>query len=186
MVDIDITVAEVRQPEPGKKTGKIKATDGKVWYVWADKIHEFFPGGSYKITDYSTYRTDRGATLYTIKAYQALSSNGAASRQGNSAVSRPQMQPSVGPVSNNEHRMDIFICGAINNMLSNTNVDPMALTMMDMVDAIHKFRSAWLAVFGPSPLPRQQTARPDPISSGTQTAQQGTIQHNDMDDEIPF
>lgn len=179
-----ITVAEIRQPQPGQKKGAIKDTSGRTWYVWADKMYLIAQGASYLIEQYDTYRTDRGNVLNTIRSFKTI--DGVANRQ--QSTTQTMVRPATPPPSNNEYRMDIFICGAINNMLSNQNVQPMDLTMMDMVDAIHKFRSAWLAVFGPSPLPRQQTPqRQSSISTGSIAAQQGTIQNNDdMNDEIPF
>lgn len=187
---VNITVTDVQPPSQGKKKGVVKDTNGKYWYVWPDKIYDFQIGKSYNITGYDSFTTDRGTTLHTIRTYTEATSG----RQGgvvHSTISQPPQrttsQPSIG-VDENQRRMDIFICGAINNMLSNQNVQPMDLTMMDMVDAIHKFRSAWLAVFGPSPLPRQQTPqRQNSISTGSIAAQQRTIQNNDdMNDEIPF
>jgi len=175
MADITITAAEVRQPAQGKKTGVVKDQSGKSWLVWPDKLALIQQGGTYRITDYKTSEF-RGTTYYTIVQFELV---------GRPTASPPRIPPADG--SDNVRRMDIFICGAFNNLMANPNINPAEMTMMDMIDHLHKFKGAWLGVFGPSPLPRRVQAQPNgqvplPLNPSGPTAHQ----NDDMNDEIPF
>lgn len=184
MSDIMITVQDCRPPNPGKKMGVIKDISGKTWLVDAAVINDFQPGTGINIQQYDTFRTNDGKTLYTIKRYQIVvggAQTGVRQPPGQQQQ-YPQRTAPTPQVNDNERRMDIFICGAFNNMLSNPNINPNDLQMMDIIDILQKLKGAWLGVFGPSPLPQRGTQRQDPISSGGT----GSLPHNDMNDDIPF
>lgn len=176
MADIQITVAQVQQPPPGKQKGSIKDVSGKYWFVWPQDLNSFQPGGVYRITDYDTYNAQSGKTYYTIKRYQSVVT----------AASSNQMPPPNRPMTpttdDSQRRLDIFVCGAVNNYLANPNINPEGLSPMDIVDIIQKFKQGWMGVFGPSPLPRQVAQRQDPISSGPA---RGSM-NDDLNDEVPF
>jgi hypothetical protein len=178
MSDIQITVSEVRWPAQGKKVGSIIDQTGKYWGAFPDKLSSFTVGGTYRILDYSTFQGKNGQTYYTIREFQPLGGAIQNSQQNNGARTPPPPARPMGPApDDNQRRMDIYICGSFNNWLR--TADPTS-SMMDYVDQLHKFKSAWLAVFGPSPLPPRQAApvRQDPISSGPD--------NSDMNDDIPF
>lgn len=168
---IEITVQEVRQPAAGKRTGIVADTTGKWWLVWPNMLSQFRPGGTYSIDDYSTSEF-KGKTYYTVKAASP-----------SAAPPRPVSVVTNAPNSayDNARRLDIFVCGAFNNLMANPNVSPNDMTMMDMVDVLHKLKGAWNGVFGPSPLPQ----RTGSISTGV-PANQSLNQSNDMNDDIPF
>jgi hypothetical protein len=175
MADITITVKEVRPPSPGKQKGVLIDASGKWWLVQPQDMNSFSPGYSYRITEFDTFTGNTGRTFYTIKQFQSIVNN------GNGAAPRaPAPRTSSPPADDTARRMDIFVCGAFNNLLSNANVNPLDLKMMDMVSILNDLRSSWLGVFGPSPLPRQQPRKEDPISTSQQRS------NGDMDDEIPF
>lgn len=182
MADITITVAEARAPAPGRKLGVVRDTTGKTWYIDPNDLTSVVQGGTYVIQQYDTFRTQDGKTLYTIKRYQTVVGGNGGQRMAPQQRSYGQPAPGSShpspPPNDNERRMDIFICGAFNNMLSNPNVQPADLQMMDMIDILNKLKGAWLGVFGPSPLPQRGAQQHSPPP-----------QHRNEDmggDEIPF
>lgn len=169
-----ITVQEVRPPTFGKKTGIVADSTGKWWRAWPNMLPQFQPGNSYQIDfDSNEYQ---GKTYNTIKASMPMNGVQQAVPNNRPQYSAPPPMTSQTSVDDNKRRLDIFVCGAFNNLMSNPNVDPAGLSMMEMIDILHKFKGAWNGVFGPSPLPR----RNDPIGSGVSPAP------NDMNDDIPF
>jgi hypothetical protein len=185
MADIQITVAQVQQPPPGKQKGSVKDVSGKYWFVWPQDLNAFQPGGTYRITDYDTYNAQNGKVYYTIKRYQQVVGVGGSGGASNQMP--PPNRPMTPTTDDSQRRLDIFVCGAVNNYLANPNINPDSLSAVDIVDIIQKFKQGWMGVFGPSPLPRQVAQRQDPISSGSQRTAPGTVSHNDdMNDDIPF
>jgi len=166
MSEITITAATVRHAEAGKQYGSIKDTTGKWWGIAEAEVRNFVEGRSYRITNYTT-RDYNGKTYYTIKSFQELV---------NTAQSASQQAGSV-PFNDQQRRMDIFIAGAFNNMMHGR--DPNDYTMMDITDFLQKLKGAWLAVFGPNPVPRVK--QNDPISTS-----QAPQRNEDMNDDIPF
>lgn len=174
MANIEITVKDVRWPAPGKKTGIVEDTTGKWWGVWPDKLGNFKAGLSYQITDFDS-REFNGKVYYTIRQatpISGLQGQQAAQNRMSAGAASPRSQGS----DDGQRRLDIFVCGAFNNLLSNPNINPVDMSMMDMIDILHKFKGAWMGVFGPSPLPVAR--RPDPISSGPSDPA--------LNDDIPF
>ena len=171
MADIQITVAQVQPPPPGKQKGSIKDVSGKYWFVWPQDMRSFVVGSTYIIQEYDTYNTQTGKTYYTIKRFQMVMGGAA----GGAA---PRAAPSPSE-ADGQRRLDIFVCGSFNNYLSNPNINPDTLTAMHVVEVLQKFKQGWMGVFGPSPLPSRQAQRQDSISSGPQ-------REDDMNDDIPF
>ncbi len=172
-MDIQITVQDKVAPIADKKPGTIIDHTGKKWGLFRPQWDQIMIGASYVITNYGTWVNQGGVTYYTIKAISPIA-NGQLMPQATIPVrSMAQAMPQV--PNDNQRRLDIFISVSWRAWLENANHDELTLTAM--IDQLHKFKSAWLAVFGPSPLPRQQApVQPDPISSGP----------DDMNDEIPF
>ena len=44
-----IEIQYVNPPREGKKTGSVKATDGKYYNVWPEKLDQFIEGQSYEV-----------------------------------------------------------------------------------------------------------------------------------------
>lgn len=155
-----ITVKEVVQPAPGKKQGAIIDTQNRRWQVWANDLGNYQTNNQYEIlaTKESQFN---GRTYVTITDSKHL---------GRSAMQAQAPQASM-PASDDVRRMDIFVCGAINSMLGNANVDPFSIEPSKMILAVERYKEIWRQTLGPS---AGRSARPVP-------------QQNDVtDDEIPF
>lgn len=145
-MDIRITVADVMYPGPGKKQGQVVDQTGKQWYVWADKLHNYQKGGSYMIQKYKS-SDFRGKTYYTIEEAQPIGGSPIPVREV------PNTAVRLAPVaaSDTERRMDIFICGAFNNIMANPNVNPAMLEAADMVQLVKRLKTTWLTALGSPP-----------------------------------
>jgi hypothetical protein len=42
----------------------------------------------------------------------------------------------------------IFVCGAMNNLMANQNIDPRGLSTADLTEQVNKFREVWRKTFG--------------------------------------
>ena len=60
-----IEIQYVNPPREGKKTGSVKATDGKYYNVWPEKLDQFIEGQSYEVE--VEPREFKGETYRTIK-----------------------------------------------------------------------------------------------------------------------
>lgn len=163
---VTITVKEVRPPNQVGGRGSLIDSSGKLWIV--DNHHEFAAGTSYNVLSYENRTSKAGKAYYVMKNYQTIVTNGTVQHQ------MAQSQQHVQTVSDNQRRMDIFVCGAFNNYLANPSVQVAAMSMMDMVELLQKLKGAWMGVFGPNPLPKRDNS----IST--------TQRNDDMNDDIPF
>lgn len=176
-MDIEITVAR-REPSPGdKKPGIIYDQTGKRWGCFPPLWNQLYEGGTFVVKHYTTFQGQNGQTYYTIKDAQPATGMAQSNQQYNGQRSPPPARPMTPPPDDNTRRLDIFMAVSWRAFMERVD-DPANMRLVEMVDQLHKFKSAWLAVFGPSPLPRQQVQKQDSISSGPQNA--------DIDDEIPF
>ena len=179
-----ITVSNVDWPGPGKKTGVVTDMNGRRWGAFPEVLGIMQPGGVYQI-EY-VVRNWNGRSYNNITK-AAPGQAGQPDGQQFMAPPRPQAPQASRPApsfDDNARRMDIFVCGAVNNYLSNPNINPKDITMMEMIDLLHKFKGAWLGVFGPSPIPR-----PGPKPAAPTQQQQpapAPAPNDDMNDEIPF
>ena len=169
---VRITVAEITPPGPGKKQGYLTDTGGQRWYVWADKLHLYVVDGTYEITNTKT-TTFRGTEYVTISEMTAVSAPAQAPAPRSRATSSKPFPPPPFP-GEDIRRMDIFVCGAINNMLGNQNVEPFAISAEALVAQIERLKEIWRRTLGPHA--SQTSSKPN----------QPTQQRGDMDDEIPF
>lgn len=160
MSDILITVAEIKYPEPGKKQGAIYDTAGNRWGVWADKLENYAIGQSYSISEYDTYDF-KGKSYHTIKKASRVASAGAPQpsyapvRQAPPQFvpqAAPQAMPQQPPVPTPDYQaikdIHIFVCGAINNTLSNPNVNPLSLELTDLIALMNKYQTAYRNTLG--------------------------------------
>lgn len=147
-MEIRITVADVVYPAPGKKQGKVIDHTGKEWYVWGDKLSGYNRGGNYVISKYKTSEF-KGKTYYTI---EEVSPAGAGIGMAGPAPARP-MAPSPVAAFDHERRMDIFICGAFNNIMSNPNVNPALLQAADMIEFVKRLKATWMTTLSGPPKP---------------------------------
>lgn len=199
MSEIAIVVAEVNWPAPGKKVGMIVDNTGKKWGAFPDKLQGFIVGNAYIIQEYSTFQAPNGQTLYTIKKARPAAAPPSYTPQTQQPIQYqapvylpqtptpmppPQPQPQVSatalPSSDNQRRLDIFVCGAFNHYMQNPNVEVSSLGTIEMIEILQRMKGAWMAVFGPAPL-KTQAAPPKPTPPAPP-------QYNrpDMNDDIPF
>lgn len=155
---VTITIAGIQPPAPGKKQGKVHDTTGKSWNVWGDKLHNFAMGQSYSIT-YDTNEFN-GAQFDVIKSFTPASGGPAQQAPQPAQPRAPIQQYNPQPTAKDEM---IFVCGALNNSLSNPNINPMMMTGPDIIGLVEKFRMTWRNTLGK-----------------TQS------NSSDMNDEIPF
>ena len=149
MSDILITVAEIKHPEPGKKQGSIFDTAGNRWGVWADKLSNYVIGQSYTISEYETYEF-KGKSYQTIKrASRAVpSASQAAPPVYTASQSAPKQNGVSGPDYQAIKDLHIFVCGAINNTLSNPTVNPLSLELTDLIALMNKYQTAYRNTLG--------------------------------------
>lgn len=191
MNDLVITVAAKRAPAASNRSGTIKDTTGKFWDVWQPLYDQMVEGQTYRVNKYAQ-REYNLKTYYTIKDVTNIQTGGSQPvnyAQGGGSNANLSPQPAYGTMwaqrpaglDDGQRRLDIFVCGAFNNIMANQNIQPLQMTFMEKVHVLQELKRAWLAVFGPSPLP-SQPRRDDPISSGPTAAPNSS----DMNDGIPF
>lgn len=162
-----ITVAGLEWPKPGKKTGAVIDQSGKKWVVYADKINQFQQFQSYEIVPKTI--SFNGRSFDTIDSVQGVSAkpNSSPPNPGPTPPVHVAGMPSLQSHNDNQRRMDIFVCGAFNNIMANPTVQSHTFNAEDHIAIINELKKAWAATLGP---------KRDPISTG----------NSDMDDEIPF
>lgn len=161
-----ITVANVQPPAPGKKMASVYDTQGNRWLIFSNSTGQYAPGASYNI--------EFESSMFNGKQYNKISSATlvAASAPAGNVVPMQQAPQRAIPAqqfggqtqapNENTRRLDIFICGAFNNMLSNPQVNPLLLSADDLTNFIKSVKQAWVNTLG----------RP--------------ADRGDMNDEIPF
>ena len=151
-MDIQITVADVKYPAPDKKQGKVIDRTGKEWQVWGDKLANYHVGESYIVRKYKT-SDFRGKTYYTIEEMVPAGGGAAPQYQPRPVPETPIKLQVAPPVSDSERRMDIFVCGAFNNLMANPNVNPAMLQAADMIEFVKRFKATWLSTMSGPPKP---------------------------------
>lgn len=151
MIPVTITVANVEYPQAGKKQGRITDSTGKMWGVWANEVSNYQQFTSYEVLEYKT-NDFKGKTYYTIVRSKPVNLNGG----GAGATPRPTGQPvrpTPPPVQaydvDVQRRMDIYICGAFNNIMANPGVDPVNMTPEAMISLVNQLKAVWKRTLGP-------------------------------------
>ena len=171
MPEATITIVNIQEPAQGKKMFTAFDSRGEKWQVWPDKVNLYAPGGTYTIEYQSS--VFKGTTYNTIS--KLVSSQGGAAQArppapqrgfaGPSPISAPGSLPAyIGhrPPPVDDRGEDIFVCGAINNMLSNPQVNPLVINEEELKGMVLTLRRVWAA---------------------TKRGQRG---RDDMDDSIPI
>jgi len=159
-----ITVTSIEWPQAGKKMGAIIDNEGQRWGVWPDKLPGYQQFRTYEIGFKS--RDYQGKTYYTIETAKPL---------GNGVTNTGLIIPKPVPSRQDENfddkrRMDIFVCGSFNNIMSNPNVNPTTFTNADMVAMVRGLKQVWTLTLGP----QAQAVQPRGTSD------------DELNDEIPF
>lgn len=147
-----ITVAEVHQPQPGKKQGKVIDQTGKVWYVWADKVNNYRPGSVWAIDKIksSMFQGQMYNTIMDATPLDSANPGLAAAPHGAPTQSyAPSPKPSAVPQPSMTQKDEmIFVCGVVNNLAGNQNNDPTAITAQTLIQWVNHARQAWRNTFG--------------------------------------
>jgi len=147
-----ITVQAKQSPAIGKKQGKIQDTEGKLWNVWGDKLGNYREGVTYDITyEESEFNDHKFNVIKTANPSNNKPSTGALPRDGWPGPSPRPGQP-VAPIPLQPNAKDemIFVCGVVNNAMSNTNINPFEITLTELIAMVDKARSAWRNTLGRS------------------------------------
>lgn len=173
-----ITVAEVKLPGPGKKFGSVYDTTGQRWGCPPEFLNSFVPGGSYNIN-----YEDK---VFNGSAYKQIKSviNGTVGGNAPQPRSVSATSTATAVASDRLRRLDIFICGALNNMLANPQVNPLTISAEELVAWVNVMKGVWSkSLYDPFNPARQsaQTAAA-PTAPGPSIA----AGRGDMNDEIPF
>ncbi len=180
-----ITVHQV-EPRPGKKQGIVKDTEGRSWYVWNDKLHYYQVGASYDVLE--TKSAELNGTTYVTIAKSVPVGGGVAAPAPRAAapaliphpiLTQQAKLPMAAPPkpdhsADDARRMDIFVCGFMNNLASNAG-HPISLEKGYLISLIEDLKEVWAKTLGPQA--RMQSKPTPPKSSASQ---------GDMDDDIPF
>ena len=154
-----ITVKEVAPPKPGGKQGTVTDTQDRKWKVWGDKLQFYQVGAQYNII--STKSTlFNGQTYVTIDKMEPVGAQRPLPIQAPppppTSYQPPVHQPMAIPAaqqSDRARRMDIFVCGAFNNMMANQNINPLALQLTDVVALLNMLIEAWGHTLGSAQQP---------------------------------
>jgi hypothetical protein len=137
---VQMTVAEIRPAQEGKAQASIIDTTGKRWGVPKALAVSYVVGISYDIVKYKESAFN-GKIYYTIE--QAVPIGSVAP-----AVNRSGGLPYKEPPNDNQRRLDIFVCGALNAVLGNASLDPLSIERRVLINSLI---ADWKATLGPQP-----------------------------------
>ncbi len=177
---VTITVAEIVAVPPGRKQGKIIGTDGSRWQVWDKQISEFHIGGAYKILSHKEGEfTPPGGSPILMKTIGDFQYIGAPTQAQQRAIGANQANTPNAPANSGVdyetiRRRDIFVCGAINNILSNSEYG--VITEAELAAIVIMLKRVWENTLGPN-----AKSMAPPVRQNEQNDE-----NNDMSDSIPF
>lgn len=180
-----IVIREIVAPRPGGKQYSLIDSGGQRWGVYADHVQDYTVGGIYNVVR-AKESTFNGKIYVTLEEAEFVGMDGGQQTQyqrpTQAAPQLPRQAPPARGYSrtvqraptpaqrgqassafDDSRRMDIFVCGAINNVLSNPNVIPNELTTPMLIEMISKLSTAWRQTLGRG----------------------AAFQNSDMNDEIP-
>lgn len=137
-----IQIAFVNQPKSEKGPGNVKDTQGNYWKCWKETLGQFAPGSSYDITyEPGTYQGKPSNTVLTVKP---------SAKPPEAPAPKAQQAPYTAKYGSTDMATAerIFVCGALNAMLSNQNTIPGEMTAAKVIAAVHVLRTAWMNTFG--------------------------------------
>lgn len=148
-----ITVAEIVSPQPGKKQYKVIDISGQQYGVWADHIGDYTINGTYRLNKVKS-NVFKGTTYYTIEESEFIGMDGEAgasmgapsrptARRPYTAPVRTAARPPLTPTGEQQRRMDIFVCGAFNNIMANPTNDAANMPTSEYIRIISNLRAAW-------------------------------------------
>jgi hypothetical protein len=164
-----ITVTSIVWPQAGKKMGAVIDNEGQRWGVWPDKLPGYQQFHTYEIGFKSN--DFQGRTYHTIETAKPVG-NGQTSRliipSSSATPNVVPMPPRQDTAMDDKRRMDIFVCGAFNNIMSNPN--QALLSTSDMIAIVTRLKAVWSATLGPQ---------------AQETVERGS-KDGELNDSIPF
>lgn len=145
-----IQVQSVTQPAPGRKRGRIQAANGQLFQADPSFLNSVVGGANYTV-EYED-QSFNGATFRVVKNISPTTFPapvGSPSSSGGAAnpTSHPAPAGRYGGTDMATAER-IFVCGALNAMLSNTNITPANMTQLEITHLVTNLRGAWGATFG--------------------------------------
>lgn len=141
----NITISFVNPPKSEKGPGNVKDTNGNYWKCWKETLGQFQVGSSYDITfEKGEYKGKPDNTVLTVKQ----------SAKAPEAQQKAQQAPYAAPRYGSTDMATaerIFVCGALNAILGNQNLNPGDMTTAKIVATVNILRNAWVNTFGPAP-----------------------------------
>lgn len=141
-VAAQITVKYCNPQQPGKKNASIKTDDGQLYFVSPEMFTQFEQGGKYNI-QYKT-NTFKGVQYRHIESATKMN---AAPPVNPLAAHNAGTRATYG-VQDMATAERIFVCGALNAILANQNVNPFVLLPEDIKQRVNMLREAWRGTFG--------------------------------------
>lgn len=140
MPQATITVAGITPPAPGKKQGKIIDVAGAKWNVWGDKIQNYRIGVTYDI-------------IYTPEEFNNVAFNliktAEPAGHGAAQAAAPILRVTeVGSMVERAKDQHIFVCGALNNALSNSNINPFEMQPTEIATFVRNLQQVWKQTLG--------------------------------------
>lgn len=157
MPQATITIQAKQAPAIGKKQGKVQDMEGNLWNVWGDKLQNYREGVTYDIVyEQSEFN---GHMFNVIKTANPA----AAGQMAHAMAANPARGQTPPPQQATAKDEMIFVCGIMNNSLSNANINPFELTATELITMTNKARQVWRNTLGKS-----------------------QSNNDDIDDSIPF
>lgn len=150
MPSAEFTAKFINPAKPGKKNANIKTDTDDFYLVPLELVDQFTQGNRYKV-EYRTSTFNGTTYKYVDKVEQVAQA--APSPGRNKPGARYQDDAVVAE--------RIFVCGAINNMMANQNIDPRGMSAADVTEQVNKLREVWRKTFGN---PQQDTEMQDEIA----------------------
>lgn len=172
-----IVATKIFPPKPGKKRSTIVDERETLWGAMPSIASKMQVGGTYDVE----YKEDHfaGKTYLVIEGVWPVAGASPAPQPAPAAEPLP-VAPSASYTTKYGNQdmataERIFVCGALNAILSNQNVAPGTLGTDDIVGYVFSLRESWKLTFGRPVTPVVTRAR----------VESGRNPNDDMDDEIP-
>ena len=136
-----ITIKFINPPGPGKKNASIKDTTDDFYLLEPAIADKLSTGGTYNV-DYRT-NTFRGTTYKIVEKIEPVTASGGAAAQSNVVKG-----VFGGKVDDKIAAERIYVCGIVNNIMSNPGLNPDSLTKAYLVNMTQMARDAWQETFG--------------------------------------
>lgn len=153
MPSVVVTVQSVTQPQPGKKRGRIQASNGQLFQADPAFLSQVALGRNYDLT--YEEQSFNNTTFRVVKGIVATAGPATTTPSHPTPMAAGGGRYSGTDLATAER---IFVCGALNAMLSNPNVTPVNMSQTEIMHLVANLRGAWASTFGkpagvPSPSP---------------------------------